>query len=90
MKRTGMGLVGPGFVEMHHVDAVRRLGFVDVVAVADDNEALARAKADALGVRNAYGSYEDPSVMTAAVLDSHRRGGVWTKVEAVEMVGGPR
>ena len=59
MKRIGMGLVGPGFVGMHHVDAVRRLGFVDVVAIADDNEALAREKADALGVRNAYGSYED-------------------------------
>ena len=37
-----MGLVGPGFVGMHHIDAVRRLGFVDVVAVADGNETLAR------------------------------------------------
>ena len=34
MKRIGMGLVGPGFVAAHHVDAVRRLGFVDVVAIA--------------------------------------------------------
>ena len=33
MQRIGMGLVGPGFVGIHHVDAVRRLGFVDVVAV---------------------------------------------------------
>ena len=32
--RIGMGLVGPGFVGAHHVDAVRRLGYVDVVAVA--------------------------------------------------------
>ena len=32
--RIGMGLVGPGFVGVHHIDAVRRLGFVDVVAVA--------------------------------------------------------
>ena len=32
--RIGMGLVGPGFVGAHHIDAVRRLGFVDVVAVA--------------------------------------------------------
>ena len=35
MQRIGMGLVGPGFVGAHHVDAVRRLGFVDVVAIAD-------------------------------------------------------
>ena len=26
MKRTGMGLVGPGFIAAHHIDAVRRLG----------------------------------------------------------------
>ena len=33
-KRIGMGLVGAGFVGPHHIDAVRRLGFVDVVALA--------------------------------------------------------
>jgi predicted dehydrogenase len=66
MTRLGMGLVGPGFVGMHHVDAVRRLGFVDVVAIADVDEGLARAKAAALGVPKAYGSFEalaaDPGV----------------------------
>jgi hypothetical protein len=39
MKRIGMGLVGAGFIGPHHVDAVRRLGYVDVVAVAGSNEA---------------------------------------------------
>ena len=66
MRRIGMGLVGPGFVGAHHIDAVRRLGFVDVVAVAASSEASARAKADALGMPKAYGSYEalaaDPDV----------------------------
>lgn len=61
-----MGLVGPGFVGAHHIDAVRRLGFVDVVAVAASTEASARRKADALGVPKAYGSYDalvaDPDV----------------------------
>ena len=64
--RIGMGLVGPGFVGAHHIDAVRRLGFVDVVAIAASTEASARRKADALGVPKAYGSYEalvaDPDV----------------------------
>src|SRR6185295_14581197 len=64
--RIGMGLVGPGFVGAHHIDAVRRLGFVDVVAVAGSSEGSARKKADALGVPKAYGSYEalvaDPAV----------------------------
>ena len=61
-----MGLVGPGFVGMHHIDAVRRLGFVDVVAIADVDETLARAKADGYAVPKAYRSLEalaaDPDV----------------------------
>jgi predicted dehydrogenase len=66
MRRIGMGLVGPGFVGAHHVEAVRRLGFVDVVAVAASTERSAREKAEALGVCKSYGSYEqliaDPDV----------------------------
>ena len=66
MTRIGMGIVGAGFVGPHHVDAVRRLGYVDIVAVAGSSEASARKKADALGARKAYGSYEalldDPDV----------------------------
>jgi predicted dehydrogenase len=66
MARVGMGLVGPGFVGAHHIDAVRRLGFVDVVAIAASTEASARDKALALGVPRAYGSVEglvaDPDV----------------------------
>lgn len=66
MKRIGMGLVGAGFVGPHHLDAVRRLGFVDVVAIAGSSEASARKKADALHVAKAYGSVEallaDPDI----------------------------
>src|SRR5919198_2538092 len=66
MNRVRMGIVGAGFVGPHHVDAVRRLAFVDVVAVAGSSETSARAKAEALGARKAYGSFEalldDPDV----------------------------
>jgi len=66
MTRIGMGLVGAGFVGPHHVDAVRRLGFVDIVAVAGSSEESGRRKAEALGVRKGYGSYQalidDPEV----------------------------
>jgi predicted dehydrogenase len=54
-----MGLVGAGFVGVHHIDAVRRLGFVEVVAIAGSSEATARGKADLLGVSRAYGRFED-------------------------------
>jgi predicted dehydrogenase len=61
-----MGIVGAGFVGPHHVDAVRRLGYVDVVAIAGSSQESAKKKADALGVPKAYGSYEalleDPAV----------------------------
>jgi predicted dehydrogenase len=61
-----MGIVGAGFVGPHHVDAVRRLGYVDIVGVAGSSQASAEKKADALGARRAYGSYEalldDPEI----------------------------
>jgi predicted dehydrogenase len=61
-----MGLVGAGFVGPHHIDAVRRLGYVDVVAVAGSNDASGQTKAQALGARRGYGSdqalLEDPEV----------------------------
>ncbi|MFL6280839.1 MAG: Gfo/Idh/MocA family protein [Vicinamibacterales bacterium] len=66
MKRIGMGIVGAGFVGPHHVDAVRRLGYVDVIAVAGSTQASAEKKAEAIGARKAYGSYEallnDPDI----------------------------
>src|SRR5918994_1218593 len=61
-----MGLVGSGFVGPHHVDAVRRLGFVDIVAVAGSSETSGRHKASAIGAARGYGSYQalidDPDV----------------------------
>ena len=61
-----MGLVGAGFVGPHHIDAVRRLGFVDIVAVAGSSQASGTQKAEALGARKGYGSYQalidDPDV----------------------------
>ncbi|MAG72505.1 MAG: dehydrogenase [Acidobacteria bacterium] len=53
-----MGLVGAGLIGPQHVEAVRRLGFVDVVAVAGSNEASAKAKAEAMGIPKAYDGYQ--------------------------------
>src|SRR5260370_38771295 len=65
-KRIGMGLVGPGFVATHHIDAVRRLGDVDVVAIAASSQAAADRKAAELRVDKAYGYYQylidDPDI----------------------------
>ena len=70
-KRIGMGIVGAGFVGPHHIDAVRRLGFVDIVAVAGSNEESGRRKAEQLGARKGYGNYQalidDPDVQVVHV-----------------------
>lgn len=61
-----MGLVGPGFVAPHHIDAVRRLGNVEVVGIAGSSLEKTQRKAAQLGVAKAYGSYQeliaDPAV----------------------------
>src|SRR5262245_57942001 len=71
LKRVGMGIVGAGFVGPHHVDAVRRLGFVDIVAVAGSNDESGRRKADQIGARRGYGGYQalidDPEVQVVHV-----------------------
>lgn len=66
MKKIGMGLIGPGFIAAHHIDAVRRLGDVDVVAIAGSSQASADKKAQEYKVDRAYGDYRsliaDPDV----------------------------
>ncbi|ADV81068.1 oxidoreductase domain protein [Terriglobus saanensis SP1PR4] len=59
MKRLGMGLVGPGFIAAHHIDAVRRLGDVDVVAIAGSSVESAKRKAAEYKVGRSYGDYRE-------------------------------
>jgi predicted dehydrogenase len=59
MKRLKYGIVGAGFVGPHHIEAVRRLGFVEIAALADANLELARQKAAQLFVPRAYGTYQE-------------------------------
>jgi predicted dehydrogenase len=59
MKKIGMGLIGPGFIAAHHIDSVRRLGDVDVIAIAGSSQRSAEAKAKEYKVDRAYGSFED-------------------------------
>jgi predicted dehydrogenase len=58
-RRLRMGLIGPGFIAAHHIDAVRRLGDVDVVAIAGSNAASAARRATALRVPQSHGNYQE-------------------------------
>ncbi len=66
MKKLGMGLIGPGFVAAHHIDAVRRLGDVDVIAIAGSSQISAERKAQEYKVDRAYGDFRaliaDPEI----------------------------
>jgi predicted dehydrogenase len=53
------GVIGVGFVGPHHIDAMRRLGFVEVVALATSSSKSARRKAAQLHVSKAYDSWEE-------------------------------
>lgn len=57
MKQLKAGVVGVGFIGAVHIEQLRRLGNVEVVALAD--ESGAQEKADALYVPHAYTNYKD-------------------------------
>jgi predicted dehydrogenase len=54
-----MGLVGPGFIAPHHIDAVRRLGDVDIVGIAGSSLESAQRRATELKVPRAFASYQE-------------------------------
>ena len=59
MRKIRAGIIGAGFVGPHHVDAVRRLGYVEVAAIAASTPESAERKASRLGIDRAYSSYEE-------------------------------
>lgn len=66
MKKLGMGLVGPGFIAAHHLDAVRRLGDVEIVGIAGSSLDSTKKRTRELNAGQAYASYQaliaDPAV----------------------------
>jgi len=58
MERIKVGVIGTGFIGPAHIEALRRLGNVDVVALAEGSPELAKSKAEALGIEKCYGDYK--------------------------------
>jgi predicted dehydrogenase len=59
MRTIKAGIIGTGFIGPAHVEALRRLGCVEVVGLAESNASLAAEKARLLGIAQAYGDYKD-------------------------------
>jgi predicted dehydrogenase len=66
MPKLRTAVIGTGFVGRVHVEAIRRLGDVELAAIADQSDDLADKFARQLGVDRAYGDYrrvlDDPQI----------------------------
>jgi len=58
-KRLRTAVIGTGFVGRVHVEAIRRLGFVDIAAIVDVNIAQAQRYADEFGAEKAVADYKE-------------------------------
>ncbi len=59
MKKIKVGIIGTGFIGPTHIEAIRRLGFVEVVGLAETRQEAADQKAAELGIPKAYGDYRE-------------------------------
>lgn len=59
MNRIKVGIIGMGFIGMSHVEAIRRIGCVELRAVADENYELAKDKAEPYGIPVCYRTAEE-------------------------------
>ncbi|MGO8701722.1 MAG: Gfo/Idh/MocA family protein [Limisphaerales bacterium] len=59
MRRLRCGLIGFGFVGPHHLDAIRRLGFVDVTTLCTQHADQAREKANRQHVPKVCANYQE-------------------------------
>lgn len=59
MRKIKVGIIGMGFIGVSHIEAIRRIGYLDLVAVADENYELARRKAEEYGVPTCYRSADE-------------------------------
>jgi len=59
MTRIKAGIVGTGLIGVSHIEAIRRIGFAELVAVVDVNYDLARRIADEYSIAKCYKTVEE-------------------------------
>ena len=66
MENIKCAVIGMGFISSFHIDAIRRVGFVEVRAITDVNYALAKKKAEKYNIAKCYKSagelLDDPEI----------------------------
>jgi predicted dehydrogenase len=59
MNKINVGIIGVGFVGGAHIEALRRLGYVNIKAIAINDENLAKEAANKYGISKYYTDYHD-------------------------------
>lgn len=59
MDRIKVGVIGTGFIGPAHIEALRRLGNIEVVALAECSNDVAKSKAGMLGIDRHYSDYRE-------------------------------
>lgn len=71
MQKIKVGIIGTGFIGPAHIEALRRLGYVEIAALSDINTEVAQQKAKALSIDRSYGDYremlKDPEIQVVHV-----------------------
>lgn len=57
MSTLKTGIIGTGYIGPAHLEAMRRIGDIEIVALAEDGRDLAKTKAKQLNIGKAYGNY---------------------------------
>jgi len=58
MEKVKVGVIGTGFIGPAHIEALRRLGNIEVVTLAECSHDIAKSKAEILSVEKYYGDYK--------------------------------
>lgn len=59
MRRIKAGIIGMGFIGVSHLEGIRRIGFAELVAIADSNYELARRRAEEYCIPRCYKTVEE-------------------------------
>ncbi len=59
MDQINVGIIGMGFIGLSHLDAVRRIGNVNLVAISDVNHSQAKEYAQRFGIEKCYENYDE-------------------------------
>ena len=59
MKTIKVGIAGLGFIGPAHIEALRRIPGIEVVAVLETTKELAKEKAQQLGIKKYFGSFDE-------------------------------